>query len=165
MHRQAPRATDALKTLRLDELERHLLNDFQRNLPISATPFADIAAQLGVGEQAVLDALERLREAGAVSRVGPVFRTHRVGASTLAAIAVPPERLEEVAELVNGYREVNHNYEREHRFNLWFVATAPDEAHLEAVLADIEQRSGLAVMSLPMLDDYHIDLGFDLQWR
>lgn len=165
MHRQAPQATDAQKTLWLDELERHLLNDFQRDLPLSPTPFADIAAQLGVGEQAVLDALERLREAGAVSRVGPVFRTHRVGASTLAAMAVPPERLEEVAELVNGYREVNHNYEREHRFNLWFVATAPDEVHLDAVLADIEQRSGLSVMSLPMLDDYHIDLGFDLQWR
>ena len=167
MHRQTPRAqqTTARKALRLDPLERRLLNDFQRDLPLSPTPFADIAAQLGVGEDEVIAALERLREAGAVSRVGPVFRTHRVGASTLAAMAVPPERLEEVAELVNGYTEVNHNYEREHRFNLWFVATAPDEAHLERVLAEIERRSGIGVMSLPMLDDYHIDLGFDLQWR
>jgi DNA-binding Lrp family transcriptional regulator len=75
---------------------------------------------------------------------------------------VPASRLDAVAELVNDYAEVNHNYEREHRFNLWFVVTAANEAHLAAVLADIEAKSGIHVMSLPMLEAYHIDLGFAL---
>lgn len=151
--------------LELGPVERRLLNDFQRELPLSPTPFADIAAKLGVSETEVLEKLEGLRAAGAISRVGPVFRTHAVGASTLAAIAVPPDRLEEVAALVTAYTEVNHNYEREHRFNLWFVVTAADAEHLTRVLEEIEQRTGLAVMSLPMLEDYHIDLGFELQWK
>jgi DNA-binding Lrp family transcriptional regulator len=64
---------------------------------------------------------------------------------------------------VNAYAEVNHNYEREHHFNLWFVATATNAAHLERVLQSIEQATGLAVMRLPMVQDYHIDLGFDLR--
>jgi hypothetical protein len=87
-----------------------------------------------------------------------------VGASTLAAMAVPPGRLAAVAAMVNTFAEVNHNYEREHRFNLWFVITAPDQASLERVLDEIRRRAGLPVLNLPMLAEYHIDLGFQLQW-
>jgi hypothetical protein len=59
---------------------------------------------------------------------------------------------------------VNHNYEREHRFNLWFVATAATDAELAGILARIEELTDIKVMPLPMLEDYHIDLGFDLRW-
>ncbi len=144
--------------------ERRLLNEFQRGFPLTPRPYADIGARLGVSEREVLEALARLGEAGVVSRVGAVFRPNRVGSSTLAAMSVPAPRLLEVAEIVNSYAEVNHNYEREHRLNLWFVLTASSKARLKEVLADIERCTGLAVMSLPMLADYHIDLGFDLAW-
>ena len=149
---------------RLDALDRRLLDDFQSGIPLAPRPFALMAEQLGVAEAEVIARLQRLTEAGAVSRVGPVFRPRQVGASTLAAMAVPPERLTEVATLVNGFPEVNHNYEREHDFNLWFVLTAPDRTRLERVLDEIGRRAGLPVLDLPMLAEYHIDLGFPLQW-
>lgn len=149
---------------RLDALDRRLLDDFQSGIPLAPRPFALMAEQLGVAEAEVIARLQRLTKAGAVSRVGPVFRPRQVGASTLAAMAVPPERLAEVATLVNGFPEVNHNYEREHDFNLWFVLTAPDQTRLEQVLDEIGRRAGLPVMDLPMLAEYHIDLGFPLQW-
>ncbi len=149
---------------RLDALDRRLLDDFQSGIPLAPRPFALMAEQLGVAEAEVIARLQRLTEAGAVSRVGPVFRPRQVGASTLAAMAVPPERLAEVATLVNGFPEVNHNYEREHDFNLWFVLTAPDRTRLERVLDEIGRRAGLPVLDLPMLAEYHIDLGFPLQW-
>ena len=152
------------ETCTLTTLERQLLNDFQHRVPLTPTPFADIAAELGVTEQEVLDTLRVLSERGAVSRVGPVFRPNRLGVSTLAALAVAPDRLEDVAALVSGYAEVNHNYEREHRFNLWFVVTASGVERLEAVLGEIEARTGLTPLYLPLLADSHIDLGFDLQW-
>jgi siroheme decarboxylase len=148
----------------LDDIDRRLLNEFQRNFPLTSTPYADIARCLGITEQDVIVRLQNLRAAGTISRVGPVFRPNRIGASTLAALAVPAARLEEVAAIVSAHAAVNHNYEREHDYNLWFVAVAADEARLAAVLEDIAQRTGLSVMSLPMLEDYHIDLGFDLRW-
>jgi DNA-binding Lrp family transcriptional regulator len=146
----------------LTEFERRLLNDFQRGLPLTETPFADMASQLGVAEQVVLDALDDLKHRGFITRVGAVFAPRRLGASTLAAMCVPGDRLDEVADLVSGYPEVNHNYEREHRFNLWFVVTAADEADVARVFDDIERRTGLPVMNLPLEQDYHIDLGFPL---
>ncbi|HCU54783.1 MAG TPA: AsnC family protein [Gammaproteobacteria bacterium] len=148
----------------LTDLERRLLNDYQHGFPLSPAPYADIARELEVSESAVLEALARLQETGALSRVGAVLRPNTVGVSTLAAMAVPPERLESVAELVNGYAEVNHNYEREHRLNLWFVATAAEATRLQSVLDEIGARSGIEVLAFPLLEDYHIDLGFELRW-
>ncbi len=96
------------------------------------------------------------------SRVGAVFAPKRIGASTLAAMAVPPEKLAAVAAAVNRFPEVNHNYEREHRYNLWFVVTAGSEGRLQATLGAIEQAPGYPLMPLPLLEEFHIDLGFSL---
>jgi DNA-binding Lrp family transcriptional regulator len=143
-------------------LEFHLLNDYQHDFPLTAAPFAAMAEALGVSEAEVLETLVSLQARGAVSRVGAVFRPRSIGASTLAALAVPEHELERVAQLVSAYPEVNHNYQREHHYNLWFVVTAPDELALQRVLREIEERSGCRVLFLPLVEDYHIDLGFDL---
>jgi DNA-binding Lrp family transcriptional regulator len=145
-----------------DALEFRLLNDFQRDFPLCPAPFAELAARLGVGERAVLGSLEKLRREGKISRVGAVFAPKRIGASTLAAMAVPPERLEEVAAAVSRFPEVNHNYEREHRYNLWFVVTAASEGRLQATLGAIEKAASYPLLALPLLEEFHIDLGFPL---
>ena len=143
-------------------LEFRLLNEFQRDFPLCPTPFAELATRLGVGERTVLSELEKLRREGKISRVGAVFAPKRIGASTLAAMAVAPEQLETVAATVNRFPEVNHNYEREHRYNLWFVVTAASEGRLQATLKAIEEAAGLPLLKLPLLEEFHIDLGFPL---
>ena len=145
-------------------LEQRLLNEFQQGLPLTSEPYADIARQLGVYETTVLETLQRLQTEGVVSRVGAVFRPNRIGASTLAAMAVPAAPLERIAAIVNSFAEVNHNYEREHHFNLWFVVVAADAQQLREVLAEIETSCGYPLLDLPLLNEYFIDLGFDLQW-
>ncbi len=162
MHRKRPQADVSLN---LTALEKHLLNDYQHNFPLTPQPFKDIADQLHVSEQEVISTLAALQEKGAVTRVGPVLQPNRVGASTLAAMAVPEERLSLVADLVSAHAEVNHNYERLHDFNLWFVVTASSQQHLHDVLDQISAETQLPVMDLPMLQDYFIDLGFDLKWN
>lgn len=146
----------------LTDLEFRLLNDWQRDFPLVARPYAALASKLGCDESAVLESLAELRHSGHVSRIGAVFRPHVLGFSTLAAVACPAERIEAVARIVDAHPEVNHNYEREHRYNLWFVVTAPTRAAVDAALADIHRATGLKPLDLPMLEDYHIDLGFRL---
>ena len=148
----------------LTEFERRLLDAYQRGFPLSPTPYADMARALGADEASVLAALERLQAQGIISRVGVVVKPRTLGASALAAMAVPAKRLEAVAALVSAYPEVNHNYEREDPLNLWFVAVAPDETRLAALFDEIEARTDLRVLRLPMIEDYHIDLGFKLKW-
>jgi DNA-binding Lrp family transcriptional regulator len=153
-----------MRTEELSSIQRSLLNDFQHDFPLESRPFKRMADRLGITEEEVIDSLKTLQDAGVISRVGPVFKPNRIGVSTLAAVAVEPERLDEAAELINGFAEVNHNYEREHRFNIWFVVTAPDKEHLQKVLEEIGERLGTRVLDLPMINDFHIDLGFHMQW-
>lgn len=143
-------------------LEFRLLNDFQREFPLLPRPFLALADALGSQENTVLETLNRLRQTRVLSRIGPVFRPHVFGASTLAAMAVPEARLTEVAAIVSARPEVNHNYQREHQYNLWFVVTAQDAARVQSVLAELAAATGLAVLDLPLLTSYHIDLGFRL---
>ena len=81
-------------------LEKELLDGFQREFPLEPRPYRAIAKRLGCDEDTVLELLGQMNDAGLISRVGPVFAPHRAGASTLAAMAVPTNRLEEVAALV-----------------------------------------------------------------
>jgi DNA-binding Lrp family transcriptional regulator len=132
---------------------------------MTAEPYRDMASKLGVDEETVLEHLRRLQASRIVSRVGPVFEPNRIGVSTLVAAKVPESRLMSVAAVINGYAEVNHNYEREHDYNLWFVVTAPHQDRLDRVLKDIEERTGIALLILPMVRNHFIDLGFSIPWE
>ncbi len=148
----------------LSSLEEKILNDYQRDFPLEPRPYDRIAGCVGITEEELLETLGNLQNRNVVSRVGAVVKPQTVGASTLAAMKVPKNRLREVAEIVNSFEAVNHNYEREHSLNLWFVVTAPDEQGVKDVLKEIENQTGLKVIDLPLVTSFHIDLGFDLKW-
>ncbi|GFO75579.1 siroheme decarboxylase [Bathymodiolus platifrons methanotrophic gill symbiont] len=146
----------------LSILHKQLLNNFQQEFPLSPRPFQDIANILGVSEDEVLSAYRELDKLQFISRIGPVIQPNYIGLSTLIAMQVPGEQLSAVASIVNHFPEVNHDYEREHLFNLWFVLIADDEHHLQTVITGIEGKTGIKTMQLPLLEDYFINLGFQL---
>lgn len=143
-------------------LSQQLINRYQKGFPLCPRPFLALAEQFEVSEEQVISCLEQLKLSGVLSRLGPVFDHKKAGASTLAAIEVPSEQLEHVANIVSQYEQVNHNYAREHQFNLWFVLTAEDQRALQQTILDIEQATGFCVLVLPMEKSYHIDLAFDV---
>jgi DNA-binding Lrp family transcriptional regulator len=146
----------------VNPLEQSLLNDYQRDFPLHSRPFAQIARAHSTDTGNILQLLGKLKKSGLITRVGPVFRPNTIGVSTLAAMKIPENKLEAVAKLVSNYPEVNHNYEREHAYNLWFVVTASDQQHLENTLLGIEKLTGIPVMRLPLVREHHIDLGFKM---
>jgi len=145
-----------------DEIDKRLLDGWQRDFPLVSRPFAVIGQTLGLKDAEVIARLNQLVASGAITRVGATVRPNTIAASTLAAIAVPPERIDEVAAIIDDEQGVNHSYLREHHWNLWFVATAPDGDSLQSTLARIRSRSGLRVLDLPLLRAFNIDLGFNL---
>lgn len=150
---------------RLGELDQKLLNDFQRDFPIVTRPFAALSEQLGTTEDAIIERLATLKAEGRIARVGATVRPNTAGASTLAAMAVPEDRIEEVAAKVGAEEGVNHSYLREDEMNLWFVATAPDKATLLQSLDRIRETTGLDVHDLRLVRPFNIDLGFSLKGR
>ena len=151
--------------MRLDTTDQQLINLFQRDLPVCDRPYKAMSRQLDIAEEEVIARLQSLQDSQVLSRVGPVFEHSRAGASLLAAVAVPDEQIDLVAARVNLAPGVNHNYAREHTYNLWFVMTAPDEDTLEERLDELEHQLRLPMLRLPMVEAYHIDLGFDIDWE
>lgn len=147
-----------------DELTLRLINRYQHGMPVCAEPYRVMAETLGCSEEQLLQRLQRLADESVLSRIGPVFEHSRAGASTLVALAVPAERINAVASWISGLSAVNHNYLREHTYNLWFVLTAPDRHEINRLLAHIQQQTGLEPLDLPMLQAFHIDLGFPLEY-
>ena len=151
--------------MRLDSTDKQLINLYQRDLPVCERPYLEMSRQLGISEGEVIDRLQALQSDQVVSRVGPVFEHRRAGASLLAAVAAPEEQMDLVAARINRAPGVNHNYAREHTYNLWFVMTAPDETVLEERLDELEQQLRLPMLRLPMVQGFHIDLGFEIDWE
>ncbi|WP_254536329.1 siroheme decarboxylase subunit beta [Halomarina litorea] len=144
----------------LDDVDAALIDEYQSDFPVEPRPFRRVGAALGVSEAEALARVERLRDRGVFRRFGAVLNPPVIGSSTLAAVQAPEARFDEVAEVINGYRQVNHNYRRDHPWNMWFVVTAGSRATRDRILAEIEERTGCEVLNLPMLTDYYIDLEF-----
>ena len=144
----------------LDATDAALIDEYQSGFRVTERPFRVLADELGIEESEALDRVQRLREDGIFRRFGAVLNPPVIGSSTLAAVSAPEERFDEIAAIINSHRQVNHNYRREHEWNMWFVVTASDRDTRNEILADIETETGCAVLNLPMLTDYYIDLEF-----
>ncbi len=147
---------------RLDPIDQRLLDEFQRDFPLVPQPFQEIAAALDLSDVQVLTRLHALLRDGRIARVGGTVRPNTAGASTLAAMAIPEDRLGAVAARIGQEAGVNHSYLRENDWNLWFVATAPNGAALEDSLDAIRRDTGLEVLDLRLRRPFNIDLGFRL---
>ena len=145
-------------------LERRLLNDFQKEFPVVEEPFRRIADRLETTEAEVLKTFSNLLEKGAISRIGAIVPPHRIGSSLLVALKVPESEMDSVADEVSRIPEVNHNYARDHDYNLWFVLAGHSDDHLEKILDGLESRLRYPMLRLPMLESFHIDLGFPIDF-
>jgi len=145
---------------RIDDVDAALIDEFQSGFPVVERPFDSVGEKLGIPADDALDRVESLREAGIFRRFGAVLNPPVIGSSTLAAVSAPAERFDEIAAVINGYRQVNHNYARDHEWNMWFVVTAGSREKRDEILTEIESRTGCSVLVLPMLTDYYIDLEF-----
>jgi DNA-binding Lrp family transcriptional regulator len=145
---------------RIDDTDARLIDGYQSGFPVEARPFRTVADALGTTESDVVRRVRDLREEGVFRRFGAVLNPPVIGSSTLAAVQAPPDRVEDVAAIIDGYRQVNHNYRRDHEWNLWFVVTAASKERRNTILAEIEERSRCSVLAVPMLTDYYIDLEF-----
>ena len=146
----------------MDALDTKILNICQKDFPLCTDPWAAIGQVIGLEAGDVLSRIQKLKKQNKIGRIGAVVRSGSVGGSTLAAMTVPPSRLDEVAKYVSSFADVNHNYEREDDMNLWFVIATTSEKAVLSRIREIEAHTQLKVYDLRMQEAFHIDLGFDL---
>lgn len=148
---------NALPPDALDATDRLLINRLQDGLPLTHAPFAPVAAKAGLTEAEVVARITRLREIGAITRFGPFLDAEAMGgAFCLCAMAVPADRFESVMTLVNAMPQVAHNYERQHKLNMWFVLACERAEQITEAAARIEEETGLNVLRFPKQREFFI---------
>lgn len=128
----------------MDRIDRDLLNELQFDFPLHQDSFAEIGLRLGISEDSVRERVSRLKQEGVIRYIGPLFNMSKLGfESTLAAMSVPEQDLDRVAEIISRMDCVSHNYLREDpEFNLWFTVTVP-LGNIEEKLEEIKAETGI----------------------
>jgi DNA-binding Lrp family transcriptional regulator len=143
----------------MDEIDRRIINALQVGFPICDAPYQQVAGHLGLTEQALLERLQALLDSGTLSRFGPLYHAELMGgALTLAAVKAPPERFDEVTDIINAFPEVAHNYARNHALTMWFVIATETPEQIRQTLTAIEQQTGLTVYNMPKINEYFVGL-------
>ncbi len=142
----------------MDDIDREIINRYQGDFPVTERPFQVLAAQLEISESEAMSRIQAMLDNGRLTRFGPLYNIDRMGGIfSLCAMQVPEERFDDVAEQVNAFHEVAHNYARDHRLNMWFVVAAESKPALLDTLERIERETGLPVHNFPKLKEFYVN--------
>jgi DNA-binding Lrp family transcriptional regulator len=148
----------------LSAFEKRLCNILQDGLPACRRPYAEVAKQLRVDEEKVLEGTRRLVKRGVIRRIGAVVNWRAIGkTSTLVTACIAEGKLKKVVEAVNRLEGISHNYLRRHHFNLWFTLRANSQSEITATLKKLSKRFNTAFYSLPVVRIFKLDVRFDAQ--
>ncbi|MCP5368434.1 MAG: AsnC family transcriptional regulator [Hyphomicrobiales bacterium] len=147
----------------MDDLDRAIINGLQGGFPVCDEPFAAVGADLGVDGDEVAARIENLLAVGALSRFGPLYHAEELGGGlALCAMKVPEADFDRVADQVNAFPEVAHNYARDHAFNMWFVLATETPEGIGETAGRIERATGLRVYTMPKLQEFFVGLRFEV---
>jgi DNA-binding Lrp family transcriptional regulator len=148
----------------LDEVDKKILNAIQLDFPLERKPFEALGKSLGLKEDDVIRRIKRLQSEGAIRRIGPIISTKKTGGvSTLIAMKVPDDKVDEVAKVINQYDEVSHNYFRPAIYNIWFTLSAESGERMEEILNEISEKTGYTVINLPTKRLFKIGVKFNIK--
>ncbi len=142
----------------MDSVDREIINQFQGDFPIVDRPFMALAEKLDITESEVMTRIRFMLDDGLLTRFGPLYNIDKMGGTfSLCAMQVPEDVFEDIADRVNQFPEVAHNYERDNRLNMWFVIAAESEPELGEIIERIEQATGLQVFNFPKQREFYVN--------
>lgn len=143
----------------MDDIDKRIINALQDGFPICDAPYRRVAEQLGLTENDLIARLQALLANGTLTRFGPLYNAEQMGgALTLAAVKAPAERFDKIADIVNSFPEVAHNYARNHELNMWFVIATETPEQAQQTIDAIELQTGLTVYNMPKKKEYFVNL-------
>ena len=135
----------------------------QNQFPLTTRPYLELARMLNISESEVLKRVQTMKDNGIIRRIGAIFNSRQMGFySTLCACRVEEEYIDEVTAIINAQKGVTHNYIRDHYYNVWFTLTAPSYEDAMAIIINIEQATGVKILTMPASKMYKIKVSLNM---
>ena len=150
----------------MDSIDRRILQELQDNFPLEQRPYDIVAERLQMPAGELWDRVQRMLDEGLIRRMGASVDSRKFGfRSTLAAVSVEPQRVDEAAEVIGRFQEVTHSYLRDDVFNIWFTIIAVDDKRIKEILEQIRSSLSLEksrVLNLPVRRMFKLDARFSV---
>jgi DNA-binding Lrp family transcriptional regulator len=139
----------------------------QGSFPLDPRPYAAVAREAELSEEAVMARVQRLLDERIIRQVTPIFDTRALGyGSMLVAAKIDPEHPWRAAKIINSHPGVSHNYLRNHEFNMWFtLAVEPDsKLGIQGTIAMLQELTGAqSIRQLPTLKLFKIRMDLEME--
>ncbi len=135
-------------------IEHRILSVLQEGLPVSQTPYKDMAQQIGMETGELLTVLKDWKKQGKLRRIGAVVNHFKVGlpAGAMVVWQVESERAVEIGQAFADFKEVSHAYERQTSenwpYNLYTMVHGKNAEEVQQVVKHMSQVCGVS--------NYHI---------
>ncbi len=135
--------------LTLSDLEKRILAVLQKGLPLTLTPYRDMAGRIGIETERLLDILRQWDADGKLRRIGAVVSHVKVGlaAGSMVVWQVDPARAEEVGRILASFAQVSHAYQRPMSpswpFNLYTMVHGADAAEVDRTVREMSKACGV----------------------
>ena len=143
-------STDLPRALKLSQTDRLIINEFQQDLPLTLSPFAAIAARLGMDEESFLRGCQSLLQRGVMRRFGAAINHYGAGfkANAMVCWAAPSDKVDGAGQELASLRQVSHCYERKTnplwRYNLFAMIHSHTRESCQAIADKVSHETGLA---------------------
>ncbi|MCX5849711.1 MAG: AsnC family transcriptional regulator [Deltaproteobacteria bacterium] len=148
----------------MDEIDKKILNILQKEFPLEEQPFLIVGERCGISEDETIRRVQKMKEEGIIRRIGAVFDGAKLGrVSTLCAARVPEEKIDNFVKTVNANKNVTHNYQRNHEYNIWFTVSAATTKELKAFLKEVKEKTGVTdILDMRAVRTFKINASFDV---
>lgn len=142
----------------LDAIDRRIIEATQAGLPLTPLPYAEIGAEIGLGEREVINRMAAMMARGVIRRIGAAPNHYAFGmtANGMTVWDVVDEVAADLGQKVGALEFVSHCYLRPRAlpdwpFNLFAMAHGSDRAEVEQKRQQIASLLGLNCRSSDIL--------------
>jgi DNA-binding Lrp family transcriptional regulator len=142
----------------MNALDDKIVRATQAGLPLVPEPYAEVAQQLGIPQEALIAGLENMLADGRIRRIGAVPNHYRLGyrANAMTVWDVDDDAVEALGRRVGALPCVSHCYRRPRRlphwrYNLFAMVHGRDRLETEKLIAQIVPILGAALRARDVL--------------
>ena len=133
----------------LTKLEKRIIASIQDDIAITERPYLEIAKNLGISQEALLEKLKDLCNRGIIRRFGATIRHQKSGfdANAMAAWEVGEDRIDKVGKILASFSQVSHCYRRNPTdnwpYNIYTMIHSKDEKSCREIVRKMSDKASV----------------------
>lgn len=133
----------------LSQLDKEIVKVLQEDFPLCEEPYKVLAERVGISEEEFLQRVKELVDEKKIRKMGAVLRHREVGfkANALCAWNVPPDKLDDIAQVMSSHAAVSHCYDRtpapNWNYNLYTMIHAKTRDECEHIINELATMAGV----------------------